>query len=97
MLRFELRVLLLKVMGVFAGALDFFPISFPSMIQNLLEGSLGFAWVMYFSQVLRRDEFSSDWSWSLIVLISGLDGSWEFRMSSLVEMRSMASWDRLGI
>ena len=42
------RVLLPKVMGRFAGGLIFFPVSWPSIVQNLLVETFGFSWVTYF-------------------------------------------------
>ena len=92
----EVRVLLPKVMGRFAGGLIFFPVSWPRMIQKRLDGSFGLAWVMWRSQVVRRAESSSTWIWLFRALISGLvrSSSWIW---SLVSMRDMASWDKFGI
>ena len=42
------RVLFPKVMGRFAGGLIFFPVSWPSIVQNLLVETFGFSWVTYF-------------------------------------------------
>ena len=55
----EVRVLLPKVMGRFAGGLIFFPVSWPRMVQKRLDGSFGLAWVMWRSQVVRRAVSSS--------------------------------------
>ena len=96
MSNFDVRVLLPKEIGRFAGNLAFFPVSSPRIIQNLLEGSFGFAWVIFRSHVLRREESSSRWISWLMALISGLVGSVS-RIWSLVEDRAMASCDRFGM
>ena len=69
--RFEVRVLVPKVIGRLAGGLMFFPASLPRMVQNFVFGSLGSASESVLSQVLQRQASSSLVRSVLRALISG--------------------------